>query len=389
MTVWIFVFVVCVCGLILDSYSQTQYSIVNVQSNRTQRRINIAIIFLLALIAGVRNVGGTDFNIYRKIYDSAPKLKDFFGQYAKLDDLYVTFGVERGYLFANSFFKTLNLSFYGFIFLQSMFIMFAVYFGTRKYTNNYSIVILVLLYKFYFYNVFISLRQPITMALFFLMIKNIEERNWKRYFLFCLISYSFHTAALILFAVYFINRIRLTKNKIIGLNIIFLPTLALSAANVPVLKYFNPILSMNIFATDETFNKARALINGESASAINWLHTAEYLLLMFFLIRFYDEIKEKCPNSDIMIKLFLCLLPIFTLFRNYEILTRVKDYFTISYGFLISYFCMVENRRYSQLASAAVVFWCGFGFFRFIVLFDGGAMMNYIPNFMLERSFFQ
>lgn len=389
MTIWICVFLMCACALIFDSNSQTQYSIKTVQSNLTQRRINIITVCILALIAGLRNVGGTDFNIYRTIYESAPTLSDYFAQYADLDDLYRTFGVERGYLFVNSLFKTMHLSFYGFIFIHSFFVMLLTYYGTRKYTNNYSIVILVLLYKFYFYDVFISLRQPITIALFFLMIKDIEKRNWKRYFLLCIVSYSFHTAAIILFAVYFINRIRLTKRKIIGLNIIFIPTLILSAANVPVLQIFNPILSLDIFATDEAFNKANALINGVSVSSINWLHTAEYFLLMFFLILFYEEIKEKCPNADIMIKLFLCLLPIFTLFRNYEILTRVKDYFTISYGFLISYFCMIRNRRYSQLAYAAVVLWCGFGFFRFIMLFDGGAMLNYVPNFMLGRSFFQ
>ena len=207
--------------------------------------------------------------------------------------------------------------------------------------------------------------------------------------LLALVSFYFHTAAIVLFPLYFLNRVKVTRKLIIVLNIIFLPTLVLSAMDVPVLRAFEPILNLDIFSTDEVFLKAEGLIMGESLTAINWLHTVEYFVIMALLIFFVYRIKEANPECDTMIKLFLCLLPIFTLCRNYEILTRIKDYFTISYGFILSYIAAVEKGKYRFMTYVLTGLWCAFGFFRFIMLFDGGAMLKYKPNFMLGRSLFE
>ena len=389
---WVILFLVCVLNLVMEFSIVKKPQIGELhdgKSNSSQKTLNLIAIAMLALIAGMRNVGGTDFSVYRKIYNSIPELGNFFNDYAILDDKYSTFGVERLYLFFNSLCKTLHLSYYGFIFIHSMFMLFTMYFALRKYTSEFSIVIFVFLYKFYFYNVFISLRQPITIALFFVMLRYMEKREWQKYFLLSIVCFMFHTASIVLFPIYFLNRLKLSKKLIIGLNIVFIPTLVLSVLNVPVLRLFDPILSLDIFATDELFNKADNLINGESLTAISWLHTAEYFLIMGLLILFYDDLIKAHPKADTMIKLFLCLLPIFTLFRNYEILTRVKDYFTLSYGFILSYMCVIRNGQFRQLVYIGVLAWCGFGFFRFITLFDGGAMMNYKPNIFLGRSFFE
>ncbi len=392
MIVWLFVFALCTICLCLDGLlvKKPAFGVdCEWKANKEQRMVCFIAVAVLALIAGFRNIGGTDYQIYRAIYNSAPKLTDFFKYYSVLDDKYATFGVERMYLFANSFFKTLGFSYYGYIFIQALFIVFTAYYALRRYTGEFMLVIVVFLYKFYFYNVFISLRQPITIAIFFIMLKFMENRRIIPYMLLAALAFSFHTAAIVLFPLYFLNRLKITKGLLIVLNIIFLPTLVLSELNVPTLKIFEPILELEIFATDEIFNKAESLITGESLSAINWLHTAEYYILMILLIIFFDQIIKAHPNADTMIKLFVCLLPIFTLFRNYEILTRMKDYFTISYGFIISYICTVQKGRFRFIAYCATVAWCGFGFFRFITLFDAGAMKRYMPNFLLGRSLFE
>lgn len=389
---WMSVYAVCVICLTLDGLFVRKADTGLGESQRAtndQRIVCLVAIAALAIIAGMRNVGGTDYNIYRAIYNNVPTLGDFFKYYENLDDRYVTFGVERAYLFGNSFFKTLHFSYYGYIFVQATFIIFTTYFALRKYTREFMLVVMVFLYKFYFYNTFISLRQPITIALFFIMIHLMEKRRILPYMLVALLAFNFHTAAIVLFPLYFLNRVKVTRNLIIILNLIFLPTLVLSAMKVPVLRVFEPILNLEIFSTDEVFLKTEQLIMGESLTAINWLHTAEYFLLMALLIFFFYRIKEANPECDTMIKLFLCLLPIFTLCRNYEILTRIKDYFTISYGFIISYIAAVEKGKYRFIAYTITALWCGFGFFRFIMLFDGGAMLRYMPNFLLGRSLFE
>ena len=388
---WISVYAVCVICLALDYMfvRKTDSDLGVVSRTKDQRIVCLVAIALLALVAAVRNVGGTDFNIYRAIYNNAPSLGNYFKYYDVLDDYYRTYGVERAYLLGNSLFKTLHFSYYGYIFVQAIFIIFTTYFALRKYTREFMLVVMVFLYKFYFYNTFISLRQPITIALFFIMLRFMERRKILPYMLLALVSFYFHTAAIVLFPLYFLNRVKVTRKLIIVLNIIFLPTLVLSAMDVPVLRAFEPILNLDIFSTDEVFLKAEGLIMGESLTAINWLHTAEYFVIMVLLIFFFYRIKEANPECDTMIKLFLCLLPIFTLCRNYEILTRIKDYFTISYGFILSYIAAVEKGKYRFMTYVLTGLWCAFGFFRFIMLFDGGAMLKYKPNFMLGRSLFE
>ena len=389
---WIAVFAACALCLAIDGLlvkkSDTGLDELN-KASSDQRIVYLAVVGMLAIIAGLRNVGGTDFAIYRMIYNNVPTIGDFIRNYADLDDMYRTFGVERAYLFVNSFFKTLHVSYYGYIFVQANFIVFTTYFALKKYTREFMLVVMVFLYKFYFYNVFISLRQPITIAIFFIMLKFMEKRQIVWYMLLSLLAFSFHTAAIILFPLYFLNRLKLSRRLIIILNVVFLPTLVLSALDVPVLKVFEPILNLEIFATDEIFVKTENLIMGESLNAINWLHTAEYFSLMLLLILFYHRIREANPESDTMIKLFLCLLPIFTLCRNYEILTRIKDYFTISYGFIIAYIANVQKGKYRFITYTLTALWCAFGFLRFVTLFDGGAMKKYRPNIFLGRRMFE
>lgn len=378
-------FAVCVMAIIVELAVSKSDSLV---SNKEQRIVNTITVCLLIFVAGTRNVGGTDYNVYRIIYRNAPELPDFIKYFGVLDDKYSVFGMDRGFLFLNSFFKTIGFTYYGFIFIHSLIVISFIYFCTREYTNDFTLVIFIFLYKMFFYDCFISIRQTTTIGIFMFMMKDIENRNWKRYYLLWLICYFIHSASIMLVVVYFIGRVKLSKKLLIWLNIIFIPMIIVSYLNLPIMRVLEPILNFNIFGSEKIEEKAANLILGGNVESINWLHTIEYLGIMFFLVKFYDEIKEVYPKSDIMIKMFICLLPIFTLFRNYILLTRIKDYFTLSYGFVLSYIAMIRNGKYRQIVAAAVVAWCGFGYFRYIKVFDGGNLKRYVSNIFLGRSFF-
>ena len=204
----------------------------------------------------------------------------------------------------------------------------------------------------------------------------------------CCVCYYIHAAASVLFLVYFVRYIKLSKGALLLLNAIFLPTLVLSALNVPVLSIFDYVLDWNVFSSDQIANKASNLLSGTSENGINWLHTIEYFGIMFVMTWFYDDIAEEFPNSEMMIKMFICLLPIFTLFRNYEILTRWKDYFTISYGFIFAYLSGIREKKYQSLIMVVLVLWCGFGYLRYITLFDKGLLKYYIPVYRYGVPFF-
>ncbi|MBR5156071.1 MAG: EpsG family protein [Clostridia bacterium] len=372
----VILFVLCATAIMID-IGMAKPGIPD--SSRDQKWLNFATVCLLIYIAGFRNMGGSDFSIYATIYANSPDLKDFFEDYAYLHDHYFLLGIDKGYVFINSLMKTIGFTYFGYNFIHSCVCFLLVYFGTRKYTNNFSIVIMVLLYKMFFYDFFISLRQTITIAVFLSMLGDIEKKHPVRYFLLCIFCYWIHAASIVLFVVYFVRYLKLSQKTIILLNVIFIPTLLLSILNVPVLKIFDTILDWDIFGSDVIAEKAAGLLQGDVETGINWLHTIEYFGMMFLLTLTFDDIKETFPQSDMMIKLFLCLLPIFTLFRNYEILTRWKDYFTISYGFLFSYLAGIQNRRYRRAVMYFVILWVGIGFFRYINVFDEGIFRSYFP----------
>ena len=182
-----------------------------------------------------------------------------------------------------------------------------------------------------------------------------------------------HTASIVLLPVYFINRIKVTKKLIIRLNIIFIPMILISMSGAKVLSPIEPLLE---YMQDPTAqSKAIAMINS-SGGGINLLHTLEYFILMYLVITKYDEILKNDSDTQIIIKLFLVLLPLFTLFRNIEILTRIKDYFIISYGILLGYICKVKSNK-DLFKNIIILYYCCFTFLRFIILFDGGALMPY------------
>lgn len=107
------------------------------------------------------------------------------------------------------------------------------------------------------------------------------------------------------------------------------------------------------------------------------LHTFEYFTIMMLTIINYDKITKSNENAEFIIKIFIILLPIFTLFRGYSILTREKDYFTITYAIILLYLCEINQRKYSGIIQLCTIGLCLMGYTRFITQFDEGSLMPY------------
>ena len=81
MSFWVILFLVCVLNLLTEYIMVRDTQIGqfnNVKSTKSQKTLNLILIAILALVAGLRNVGGTDYYAYRNIYESIPTLKGFF-----------------------------------------------------------------------------------------------------------------------------------------------------------------------------------------------------------------------------------------------------------------------------------------------------------------------
>lgn len=339
-----------------------------------QNILTIIFIAILIIISGTRYyLGGSDYYVYKTVFDSIPKLNEFIINYDVLDSRYITCGMEEGYLFLNSFIKTLGFNFFGFTLIHSIVFYILLFSNIKKYTNKIGIIFVIFLYKLFFYNTFISLRQSLTIAIFWYLIKYINEKNIIKYFIGCFICMKIHTASIVLFPIYFINKINITKKLIIMLNMIFIPCILIDMVGINVFSFLEPILK---YIEDPTVQHKASEIVNNMGGGINLLHTLEYFIIMFLLIKNYEKVIKYDSKCNIIIKLFLILLPVFTMFRGVEIITRIKDYFIISYGILLGYIFEVKSKR-DIFKFIIVIYYCAFTFIRFILLFDNGGMIPY------------
>ena len=373
---YLFLFAFCVAMFFLNE---------RVKNPKYKKIIEITTLVVLCIVSGTRyKLGGSDYIIYNAIYAYVPEINNFnFFTVQSLDGL---FGAEVGYLFICSVFKTLNFSFYGFILIHSIFFYSCMYFGLRKYIDNFNFLIILFLYKLFFYNTFISLRQSLTIAIFFIALKYIEEKKPWKYFLCCFLALTIHNGAIILFPIYFINKFNLTKKRLLIINCVFVATILFSVFDIPILKCFDFLA--NIFSLSGGVDKALAIINSTDSS-LNILHTIEYLIIMFIVIFNYKKLIKINPHSKFIIKLFLILLPLFTLFRGYSIFTREKDYFTFTYIIILSLVCKLISTNKKFLLQICTIMVCLVGFVRFIILFDDGAMMPYESYITKDVSIFR
>lgn len=242
-------FIFCVVMLIINNV---------IKNDKAKRICEILTLCVLCIISGTRYyLGGTDYYVYQTMFEAVPQLNEF--SFSTVRYISGTYGAEQGFLFLCSVVKTIGFNFFGFTMIHSIIFYSAMYIGLKKYTKNFNFLIIIFIYKIFFYNTFISLRQSITIAIFFIALKYIQERKMIKYFVCCIIAATFHNGALLLFPIYFIGAFKLTKSRLILLNLIFIPTIILSTLKIPILSNFQWFI--NLFSNSTSIAKATNLIN--------------------------------------------------------------------------------------------------------------------------------
>ena len=100
------------------------------------------------------------------------------------------------------------------------------------------------------------------------------------------------------------------------------------------------------------------------------------------------------------------VIPMFTLFREWIIFTREKDYFVLMYGIILGYILergikktvKYDNNGYMiydqnsylkvknlQIISLAIFIVCFVGMVRYVLVFDGGTLANF-TSFITEGA---
>lgn len=333
--------------------------------------VDFIVLLLLIFISGTRYyMGGSDAYIYENVYNSTTTVSNILTYTFTGVNNGVNENYEIGFQLICAISKALNLSYWGFILGYSVIFYLLMYKGLKRYAGNWSLVIAVFMYKIMFYNTFISIRQGLTLAIFCYALHYIEEKKPWKYFIASFVAFYIHRGALILFPLYFLRYMPISKKIVKWTAIVFAPTWFLrGAVNIgPVLERVISVIGMSQKSEGWT----------EATEPISLLHTLECYMVISLIVIFYDKIIQEDEQAKLIIKLVLVTIPIFTLLSNWIVMTREKDYFVILYGIIIGYICngkiLVSKKRVIKLATFAL---CLVGMVRYVLVFDGGVLMEF------------
>lgn len=367
---YILLFVVCVIGLILNNFV--------IKKEKWQKIINIILVAILCFFTGTRyKIGGYDYFVYERVYNAVPILSKF--NFSTIHSITNVYEMEKGFLFLCSICKTLGFTYHAFNLVCSIIFYTCFYNAFKKNTKFFALIIIVFLYKLFFFQTFVLTRQMLCLGFFFLMIQMIKNGKFIKYLLCCIALSTIHTTSLILIPVYFIRYFKITKKRLLALCAIFLPLSVLTLLDISILPSILKFISK--FLTGTLLIRVENYINLLSnCNPINILNTLEYCFLMLLIIVNYKHLSKIGKNDSIYLKLFLILLPILTILRNYEILARVKDYFVIVYTFIIIDLCSLPNitkKVKEPVCYLLIIILCFAGYIRTLIVFDNGGLLPY------------
>lgn len=361
MFLYLFIFFVCLI-LAVSRNRQLQYANNTNSCLHKQNYSVVLTIFIFACISGFRyKLGGTDYDYYGYFYGLINGERGFL---ATLSDSQYEVGYTAFvYLCAN----VLHLSFEGSLVVEALIFYILMYVGLKKYMPNWGIFLMFFMYKMFFYVTFVAMRQAFTVAGFFVIMRFLEERKPLKYYTSLALVATFHYGALLLFVLYPIFGLKIKKERLKTIAVIFGVFTIFSSMTGTLLNFV-----VNILGLSQLEDKATGYSGG---AGLNILYTIEYFLLYIFMVRNYDKIKQRFQHADFVIMLFLMVLPIVTLFRSTVILVRELPYFYPAYAILLYYvFAVSKNRR---IIFPFFVILCLSGILKYIIQFDDGHFMHY------------
>lgn len=337
----------------------------------------ILLISLLALLSGTRyHLGGYDYSNYEYMFRLVPNLSNLnVIAYIRENGL---IGNDVGWTLLNSIIKSMGFNFYGLTLFVAIFFWFTFYFVLRNYINNLNIFIVIAMYKYLLDVSFIYMRQSVAVAIFILSIRYILKRKLILYMLLVVLAATIHFSAVILIPIYWITKIKITRKGLLWYSIIFSFSFILVIGRVDILSkldFFSQLLSGS--GAQKISEAANGTLYGEVSLLSSGLHLVEFLIVDFALIKNFDKLKLNNEKQLLMVKLYMLMLPIYTIFATSPIIVRYGFYFLFTYAVIIDWLISktnVLNKIFLYLLLALVSF---LGMYKFVVGFDNGADLHY------------
>ncbi|OUP72882.1 hypothetical protein B5F09_12120 [Erysipelatoclostridium sp. An173] len=369
-------------------------------NKRDSKIIKALVILLLVFISGTRYyMGGSDVYVYEAAYNSVPSPSIVLNYFFTGVNNGVNTSWEVGFLLLCSIIKSFGFSYFGFILIWTIIFYTLMVKGLNEFVPSWSIFFAVFMYKLMFYDTFISIRQGLTIAMFCYMLKYIRDRKWYIYFPLCYIALLEHNGAVFLFPLYFVTYIPTSKKFIRRFSLVMAPTWFISS-KVDISNLI--MLGANFLGS----SKGEHWV--EATEKISIIHTIECYVMVILILIFYEKIisNEKNGEVKLVLQLFLLVIPMFTIFREWIIFTREKDYLVLMYGIILGYvlksntmknieyrngYCVLGSRneqlrfKNKLVFSLGIFIVCFVGMIRYVLVFDGGELATF-TSFITEGA---
>lgn len=348
-----------------------------INSRFIRNTLAIAIICMLVFLSGTRyHLGGYDYANYDYMFQNAPTLDNLhLIEYIRHSGL---IGTDIGWTLINSVVKSLGFNFYGLTLFVALFFWFTMFTVLKSYMVNVNVFIVIAMYKYLLDVSFIYMRQSIAVAIFLISLKYILRRQFGNYLILIILAATVHFSAMVLLPIYWICQIKISKRGLILYSICFSLSFLLVIFKVNIASFFS--VFSNIFSgsgSQKITEAASGNLYGEAGILSSTVHLFEFLVIDYFLIKNFDDFNPKDSKKMLIIKLYMILLPIYSIFATSAIMVRYGFYFLFTYAVIIDALVSkksIVNKIYLYVLIAIVSF---AGMYKFVVGFDNGADWEY------------
>ncbi len=356
--IYVIILIVLICMLL--------YFTVMKSKRKTRKRVSNLTAFMMFILSMVRYGSGSDYFAYQYHYIYCPK------------NIYYAFTIydphlDIGYKALICLFKSLGLEFEVFIAVISFFTLLLCFIAIYKLSDNTFMSLFMFFTVYYQIYVNSALRQGIAMALFFLVIYIIIEKDdisRKKRMKYCfgilLFACLFHKSALITLGIFVIYR----YSKKICANIDLLLIIAVivsicSLLNIPSIIIFKVF---SILGMDDNLGEAS---NNIFAIGLR----ATYLIIAIIL---YKLCKTKINDKEkFLLSVYAIGMILYFGVSGFSLLSRLTEYFSILEVILFP--CLIKKLD-SKSIKVAITF--------FVAVVCSVLFIKDIASFLVQGNYF-
>ena len=333
-------------------------------SKEKMKPIYYAILVIIIIAVGFRkNLGGSDYFVYKAYFDAVPPPWD-------LGSFHYFVHYRIFYELLNSTVKVFTNNFVGVTFVIALFTLTMLFTQSYKYMKYPFFAFSFYIYKTFLYTNLIILRQSIAMMIFFFAIRYIINKKFAKYMITILIASLFHTSALILLPLYFLNRVDFSKyNPFIFVS----GGLVLSIISKYILMLILVVVKLVHLPSIIAFKVGQMISGTQGVFNPHMIEVTLYIIL-FNCIRKISMTKE----DKVFYNLFIVYASTLFMFSRFSIFIRLSMYFYISIMYLMSRRLELVKK---PVGKVLFVYILGFifllGFIKYLVTFDVGGLMPY------------